>query len=158
MPRSWDIVYFKDGDFVCAEAFLQSFPTSVEAKMIAVLDAVAQAPPPRFSGGGMWEAMYGEMGGYYEVRVQGPGREQFRLFCLLDNGGPDELRCWPRAWSLSSGPGFIFGALCRLRTLACPAQESIAERTAPAVSTILSMSPGVWARLTKAASNWEGGR
>ncbi len=31
------------------------------------------------------------MGGYYEVRAQGPRREQFRLFCILENGTPDEL-------------------------------------------------------------------
>jgi hypothetical protein len=60
--------------------------------MTAVLDAVAQAPPPQFSGGGLWEAMHGDMGGYYEVRVQGPKREQFRLFCLLDNADESELR------------------------------------------------------------------
>jgi hypothetical protein len=36
----------------------------------------------------MWEAMHGEMTGYHEVRVTGPGREQFRLFCLLDSDGP----------------------------------------------------------------------
>jgi hypothetical protein len=28
--------------------------------------------------------MHGEMGGYYEIRVTGPGREQFRLFCMLE--------------------------------------------------------------------------
>ncbi|MGH2865667.1 MAG: hypothetical protein ACRDJX_10530 [Solirubrobacteraceae bacterium] len=50
-----------------------------------MLDAVAAAPPPAFSGGGKWEAMHGDMGGYYEIRVSGPGREQFRLFCLLEN-------------------------------------------------------------------------
>jgi hypothetical protein len=31
--------------------------------MLAVLDAVAAAPPPRFSGGGLWEAMHGDMHG-----------------------------------------------------------------------------------------------
>jgi len=35
--------------------------------------------------------MHGEMTGYYEIRVTGPGREQFRLFCLLENGTDDEL-------------------------------------------------------------------
>lgn len=35
--------------------------------------------------------MHGEMGGYYEVRAQGPGREQFRLFCILENGTAEEL-------------------------------------------------------------------
>lgn len=57
----------------------------VEANLIAVLDAVAEAPPPQFSGGGKWEAMHGTMGGYYEVRATGPNREQFRLFCILEN-------------------------------------------------------------------------
>ena len=47
------------------------------------LDAVAEAPPPQYSGGGKWEAMHGPMGGYFEVRASGPGREQFRLFCVL---------------------------------------------------------------------------
>ena len=53
------------------------------------------APPPRFSGGGKWEAMHGTMGGWYEIRLTGPGREQLWLFCLLENGTSDELaRRW----------------------------------------------------------------
>ncbi len=59
--------------------------------MLAVLDAVAEAPPPQFSGGGKWEAMHGTMGGYYEVRSTGPNREQFRLFCILENADETEL-------------------------------------------------------------------
>jgi hypothetical protein len=39
-----------------------------------------------------WEAMHGDMGGYYEIRLTGPGRRQYRLFCILDNGSPWELR------------------------------------------------------------------
>lgn len=35
--------------------------------------------------------MHGTMGGWYEIRLTGPGREQFRLFCLLENGTEDEL-------------------------------------------------------------------
>jgi hypothetical protein len=31
------------------------------------------------------------MTGYHEIRLTGPGREQFRLFCLLENGSDDEL-------------------------------------------------------------------
>jgi len=46
--------------------------------MIAVLDAVAEAPPPRFSGGGLWEAMHGIM--------------TYRLFCLLENSDTKGLR------------------------------------------------------------------
>jgi hypothetical protein len=48
-----------------------------------VLDAVAAAPPTQLSGGGKWEAMHGEMTGYYEIRLTGASREQLRLFCLL---------------------------------------------------------------------------
>lgn len=55
--------------------------------MLAVVNAVAAAPPPQFSGGGKWEAMHGEMAGYYEVRVDGPGRRHYRLFCLLERDG-----------------------------------------------------------------------
>ena len=35
--------------------------------------------------------MHGTMGGWYEIRLTGPGREQFRLFCLLESGTGDEL-------------------------------------------------------------------
>lgn len=35
--------------------------------------------------------MHGDMGGYYEIRLTGPGRRQYRLFCILDNGSPKEL-------------------------------------------------------------------
>ena len=31
------------------------------------------------------------MAGYYEVRATGPGREQFRLFCVLENADFAEL-------------------------------------------------------------------
>jgi Txe/YoeB family toxin of Txe-Axe toxin-antitoxin module len=55
--------------------------------MLAVVNAVAEAPPPQFSGGGKWEAMHGDMAGYYEIRVDGPGRHHYRLFCLLERDG-----------------------------------------------------------------------
>ena len=56
--------------------------------MQAVLEAVAEAPPPAFSGGGKWEAMHDEMAGLYEVRVQGGGANH-RLFCLLERNADD---------------------------------------------------------------------
>lgn len=59
-------------------------PLKVRATMSVVLAEVAAAPPKRFAGGGYWEAMKGDMGGWYEVRVNGPGRHHYRLFCLLD--------------------------------------------------------------------------
>lgn len=71
--------------------FLDACPTGIDAQFAAVLDAVAAAPPPQFSGGGKWEAMHGDMGGWYEIRLTGPRREQFRLFCLLENGSAEEL-------------------------------------------------------------------
>jgi len=58
----WHVVYFDTPDLAdSAVAFLDACPHSVEAHLKAVLDAVAVAPPPRFSGGGYWEAMHGEM-------------------------------------------------------------------------------------------------
>jgi hypothetical protein len=70
--------------------FLLSCPATVRAKFRAILIAVATAPPYRFAGGGYWEAMHGDMAGWFEVRVDGPkpgrgkGRHHYRLFCLLD--------------------------------------------------------------------------
>jgi hypothetical protein len=32
------------------------------------------------------------MGGHYEIRLTGPSRRQYRLFCILDNGSSKELR------------------------------------------------------------------
>lgn len=90
---SWGIVYFRnEAGRVPAIEFLDACPTKVAAKIAAVLEAVRAAPPPAFSGGGMWEAMHGNMGGYYEIRVTGPpNRSHHRLFCILDNGTPEEL-------------------------------------------------------------------
>ena len=94
MPRRrWDVVYYRTADdAVPADDFLDACPPKVAAQLVAVIDDVAEAPPPRYSGGGRWEAMHGRMGGFYEVRAQGPKREQFRLFCILENGTPAELR------------------------------------------------------------------
>jgi hypothetical protein len=90
---AWDIVFYQAPDgTVPTDEFLDACPVKVRAQLFAVLDAVAEAPPPQFSGGGRWEAMHGEMGGYYEVRTQGPKREQFRLFCVLENADPRVLR------------------------------------------------------------------
>jgi hypothetical protein len=36
--------------------------------------------------------MHGEMGGFYEIRLTGPGRRQYRLFCVLDNANARELQ------------------------------------------------------------------
>jgi hypothetical protein len=76
------------GRAVPTRDFMDGLPTKVLAEMLAVLDAVAEAPPPAFSGGGKWEAMHGEMSGLYEVRVQGGGMNH-RLFCVLERDADD---------------------------------------------------------------------
>ena len=100
-PRAWQIHFFKrhrsddENETVPGREFLEACPDKVRAMMVAVLHAVRDAPPPAFSGGGKWEAMHDEMAGLYEVRVDGPQRRHYRLFCLLDHddntkklGGP----------------------------------------------------------------------
>lgn len=85
-----DIVFFhrhRDDDQAQSTPgrdFLNGCETKVRATMRAVLVAVAQAPPKRFAGGGYWEAMHGDMTGWFEVRVDGARRSHHRLFCLLD--------------------------------------------------------------------------
>jgi hypothetical protein len=68
--------------------FLDGLPDKIVAEIQAILDAVAAAPPPAFSGGGNWEAMHEDMAGFYEVRVHGGGANH-RLFCLLDRNADD---------------------------------------------------------------------
>lgn len=88
----WAVIYYRAPDeTVPALEFPGDCPGTIDAQFTAVLDAVAAAPPPRFSGGGKWEAMHGPVGGWYEIRLTGPAREQFRLFCLLENGTGEEL-------------------------------------------------------------------
>jgi hypothetical protein len=71
---------------VPGQLFLDAIPTALAARILAVVKAVADAPPPAFSGGGMWEAMHGEMAGIYEVRVDHKSRHH-RLFCVLERDG-----------------------------------------------------------------------
>jgi hypothetical protein len=52
-------LYYKAADgSVPALEFLDACPGKIDAEFTAVLDAVAAAPPPQFSGGGKWEAMH----------------------------------------------------------------------------------------------------
>jgi len=94
-PQPWRIEFFQrraaddPQRSVPARDFLDSCPTGVRADFLAVLKAVAEAPPPRFGGGGKWEAMHGVMKGFYEIRITGPSRRQYRLFCVLDRGDAD---------------------------------------------------------------------
>lgn len=98
MADSWQVVYFKrhredDLDQRCPGLeFLRTCPKKVAAKLIAIIDAVVAAPPPHFTGGGMWEAMHGDMAGYYEARTRGPDKRLYRLFCLLERDAPGLAR------------------------------------------------------------------
>ena len=88
-PSPWLIHFFEQSSNVVPTlVFLDALPDKVVAKIQAILDAVAEAPPPAFSGGGKWEAMHGAMSGIYEVRVQGAGQNH-RLFCLLERDASD---------------------------------------------------------------------
>lgn len=96
--------------------------------MVAVLRAVAEAPPPAFSGGGFWEAMHGEMNGFYEVRVDGPKREHFRLFCVLERDG-ERLGLGGPSIVLIDGRSKPFGRHSRSTTT--PQSERWAPNIAP---------------------------
>jgi hypothetical protein len=93
-PERWDIKVFQrhsddDPSETCpAEDFLLGCPGSVATDLIAIVDAVAASPPPQFTGGGMWEAMHGLMGGFFEARTRGPNRRLYRLYCLLERDAP----------------------------------------------------------------------
>lgn len=68
--------------------FLDEIPEKVAARIVVILEAIADAPPPQYSGGGYWQAMHDEMAGYFEIRVDGqPNRTHYRLFCLLERDG-----------------------------------------------------------------------
>ena len=94
VPERWLIHFFQrhvDDDPARTTPtieFLDTLPDKVAAEIQAVLEAVAAAPPPAFSGGGKWEAMHDDMAGMYEVRVQGAGANH-RLLCLLERNADD---------------------------------------------------------------------
>ena len=71
-----------------AEEFLNECPDTVAADFFSIIDDVAAAPPPRFSGGGMWEAMHGYMAGFYKARAMGPQKRLYRLYSILEHQAP----------------------------------------------------------------------
>ena len=81
-----EIVYFAgpmSGNLPTPREFFNALPTKVQAKLTSILVAVATAPPGRFAGGGYWEAMHGQMRGFYEIRADFQ-KMHYRLICLLD--------------------------------------------------------------------------
>jgi hypothetical protein len=87
----YEVVYFKHhveddpSEKVPAREFLDRCPVKVRSLMRAVLVEVARSKKGQFAGGGYWEPMHDDMAGYYEVRVDGPKRRHYRLFCLIDS-------------------------------------------------------------------------
>lgn len=55
----------------CVKMFGNTYPARVRAAMRAALIAVAFALPKRFAGGGYWEAMKGDMTGWFELLTSG---------------------------------------------------------------------------------------
>lgn len=55
--------------------------------VMATIDAVAQGPPPQFRGGLRYQAMHGDMTGWFEIRTKHRKR-LYRLFCLQDRKAP----------------------------------------------------------------------
>lgn len=94
-PGPWLIHFFQrdvrddKAQTVPAIDFLDEVPIKVRAEVQAVLEAVAEAPPPAFSGGGKWEVKHDEMAGFYEARVRGADRHNHRLFCILERDAGD---------------------------------------------------------------------
>ncbi len=112
----WSIVYFRrhaEDDpkrATPAREFLEACPAGVRADLAAIVKAVAEAPPPRFAGGGQWHVMDGQMRGFYEARTSGPNALLYRLFCILERSadglpGPSILlidgRSKPRGTALT---------------------------------------------------------
>jgi hypothetical protein len=94
IPEPWLVHFFQRHENEDASRsvpsldFLAALPQVIVAQFQSILDAVASAPPPAFSGGGKWEAMHGSMSGIFEIRVQGAGQNH-RLFCLLERNAVD---------------------------------------------------------------------
>lgn len=90
----WVVVFFqrhRDDDrdrAVPAAEFLDACPVGVRADLVAIVKAVADAPPMKFAGGGQWQAMRGDMAGIYEARPRGPRKRLYRLFCVLEREAP----------------------------------------------------------------------
>jgi hypothetical protein len=89
----WGIVYYKAANGnVPGDAFLDAWRSRLRRRSSRCLRPCALLRPRSSVEGGKWEAMRGRMGGYYEIRVTGPGRVHYRLFCRLENGTRGELQ------------------------------------------------------------------
>lgn len=98
MSQAWQVLFFQrhpdddSGESIPGIEFLDACPGKVAATFEAILFAVAEAPPPRFAGGGHWEVMHDQMKGFYEARTKGPDGRFYRLFCILEREAPGQDR------------------------------------------------------------------
>lgn len=81
----WDIAFYKSPKGEApALSWLRSFPDVVEKRLVAIIIAVAQRPPPSFpSSSNEWRVMHTDMGGFFEARDQ-HDKTDYRVFCILD--------------------------------------------------------------------------
>lgn len=81
------VVFFtpEGGVIPPAQKYLDDCPDGIRGRFLSALVEIAKAPPFRFRGGGLWEAMHGSMTGWFEVRINSGNRIHFRLFCVLDH-------------------------------------------------------------------------
>lgn len=86
----WQVEFFKDprSGRVPGREFLQRIPDEPAAELLATLKAVEGTRPPfAFQGGARWQAMHGDMSGWFEARDKHLKR-LYRLFVRLDRAAP----------------------------------------------------------------------
>lgn len=95
-PEPWGIEIYKRGEKEePALSFLRTqCPDATRGRLMAIVVAVSQFPPPSFpTSGQLWRLMHEDpdrgkvdMSGILEARVKGEG-VLYRLFCILDRDG-----------------------------------------------------------------------
>jgi hypothetical protein len=85
----WNVVFFRrhreddPARAIPGLEFLLQCPPGVQQDLFAILKAVAEAPPPKWQNAQVWQAMHGDMAGYFEARKKGE-KLLYRVFCLLE--------------------------------------------------------------------------
>lgn len=130
----WDIRFYQDPEgAIPARDFLQGLSRNARIELRATLDAVAEAPPPQFSGGLRWQAMHGDMGGIYEARTK-DGKQLHRLFCVIERREPGLSNCSIVVLTGMTKPqntGFSKGEYQEVRALRDAYRASNPRRVAP---------------------------
>jgi len=123
VSAAWEVLFFQRhraddaAESTPGMDYLNSCPDKVAATFEAILFAVAEAPPPRFAGGGQWEVMRDEMKGFYEARTKGADKRLHRLFCILEREPPGRkgpLLAVITGMSKPRGTGFSAGEYQRV--------------------------------------------